>query len=109
MNFVFGTNDHGQSWSQFGPRLRRDFIGLTIETAPSDRNRILPQRDRAWPRWVIERSDDRGQTWTRTTIPVSADTTGIFISAVDPTNPDRLWVRVERRPTENSLNLLRCE
>jgi len=104
LQFVTGvveSKDNGRTWSELGRLLPGDFIATTIEVAPSDPNRIYlggvagnPPVD------VIERTEDRGSTWTRTTLPPPSAAAGALISAVDPHNPDRLWVRVLSTPPD---------
>jgi hypothetical protein len=92
---VVETKDDARTWSIVGTALPRDFIATTVEVARSDPDRIyvggvvgLP------PAPVIERTLDRGKTWSRTMVPVETAVSGLFVSAIDPRDPDRLWVRV---------------
>ena len=94
-NVLFETADNAASWREVG-RLRSDFKIETVEIAPSDSRRIyVSGTASASPLiGVIERSDDGGAHWERTTLDLPATSGSLFISAVDPSNPDRLWVRV---------------
>lgn len=92
--FVAETADGGQSWSQAGTALPDDLVALTVEVAPSRPSRVYVSGLVARTgESVLERSDDRGLTWTR--IPVSwPSRPSAFISAIDPRDPDRLYVRL---------------
>lgn len=87
------TKDDAKTWAAVGVPIPDDFLALTVEVAPSDPNRVyvsglygasyLPG---------ISRSDDRGATWTRLGM---SGTAAPYIGAVDPGDPDRLYVRVD--------------
>lgn len=95
---VFESLDNGGTWTQAGVNLPEDFLGLTIDAAPSD-----PQRLYASGRFgamdgyagALERSVDRGATWERFDIPGSDDKHPPYLSAVDPNNPDVVYVRLD--------------
>jgi photosystem II stability/assembly factor-like uncharacterized protein len=92
---VVETNDDARTWAVVGTPLPRDFIAATIEVAPSDRTRIyLGGVAGDPPVAVLETSTDRGATWTRTALPSAGPTTGAYVSAIDPHDADRVWVRV---------------
>jgi photosystem II stability/assembly factor-like uncharacterized protein len=92
---VVETKDNGRTWTELGSPLPRDFIAATIEVAPSDRQRLyLGGVAGNPPSAVVETSTDRGQTWTRSTVPSAIALASAYISAVDPRSPDRLWVRL---------------
>ena len=93
-NLVVETKDNGVTWALRGTPLARDFIASTIEIARSDPNRIYASGVFGDPlRAAIERSEDGGKTWTLTMVP-SGELGTIYISAIDPRNADRLYVRV---------------
>jgi MYXO-CTERM domain-containing protein len=92
---VVETHDDARTWSEVGTPLPRDFIAATIEVAPSDRQRLYVGGVAGYPSLpVLETSLDRGLTWTRTTLPEAVPMAGAYVSAVDPRDPDRLWVRL---------------
>ena len=51
---------------------------------------------------VVSRSDDQGQTWQTFALPED-DSPLPFIAGVDPTNPDRIYVRA---PTSTTGDIL---
>jgi MYXO-CTERM domain-containing protein len=92
-----GSQDGGLTWAYQGTPLPADFAGLTLEWAPSDENRVYlsgkagPARNQN----VLQRSNDAGATWVQLALDPS-DVAGDFIGAVDPADPDRLFVRRNR-------------
>jgi photosystem II stability/assembly factor-like uncharacterized protein len=92
---VVETKDNARTWSTVGVPLPRDFIAATIEIARSDPDRIyvggvvgIP------PSAAIERSSDRGKTWNRTMLAAPTQVANLFVSAIDPRDAERLWIRV---------------
>ncbi len=94
------TLDNGAHWSQAGVDAPSDLIAETVEVAPSAPTRVYLSGV-AGPMLspVVERSDDRGQTWTRYSIPWMGGGSA-YIAAVDPTNPDRVYVRIDSSPSD---------
>ena len=87
---VAGTTD-GVSWMPTGPLLP-DTYPLTIETAPSRPQRLyLGAEDGNLEAGFIDVSDDGGLTWTAHDSPSGVD--AVYISAVDPQDPDRVYLR----------------
>ena len=102
---LWETGDDGATWTQAGVNLPPSFVGATVETAPSDRNRVYASGRLGPPGYpalpgVIERSDDRGATWQPLFIPGSDDQNLPFVSGVDPKDPDVLYVRLDGNPTD---------
>jgi photosystem II stability/assembly factor-like uncharacterized protein len=95
INVVFETRDNAASW-QVVATLASDFEIETLEVAPSDPRRIYVSgtSNESPLIGVIERTDDAGGNWQRTTLDLPPSSGSLFVSAVDPNNPDRLWVRV---------------
>ncbi len=108
---LMATHDNGQTWTQLGAALPENAEGLTLEIAPSRLTRLYvsarvgPEQDQH----AVLRSDDGGLTWTTLPfnptmtddkgVPLPADQTqvlGTYIGAVDPTQPDTVWLRVRR-------------
>lgn len=99
---VLRSDDAGSSWTAVGPDIDDvliESIGvgtggrvyLSGVTAPGEPDQAF-----------VYRSSDGGMSFERTDIPVQEVETFPLIEAVDPTNPDRLLVRVVRRPTEET-------
>jgi hypothetical protein len=102
---LWQTADSGKTWTQAGVDLPPQFLGLTVDTAPSDPMRVYLSGRYGPPDYpgVIERSDDRGATWQKLPIP-GADSTHLpYIGAVDPHNPDILYVRLDSDPSDTLL------
>jgi photosystem II stability/assembly factor-like uncharacterized protein len=93
---VVETKDNAQTWNAIGTPLPRDFIAATIEVAAADRQRLyLGGVAGNPPSPVIETSADRGQTWSRANVPsMMPPGASVYISAVDPRAPDRLFIRL---------------
>ena len=108
---LMATHDNGQTWTQLGQPLPDNAEGLTLEIAPSRLSRLYvsarvgPNQDQH----ALLRSDDGGLTWVTLPfnptmldangVPLPADQTQVldtFIGAVDPTQPDTVWLRVRR-------------
>ena len=87
---VAGTTD-GVSWMATGPLLP-DTYPLTIEIAPSRPQRLyLGGEDGNLETGFIDVSDDGGVSWTRHGGPAGVD--AVYVSAVDPQDPDRVYLR----------------
>jgi len=101
---VAETADNGVTWTQAGSALMNDFIALTLDTAPSNPKRIYASGlvGKALAP-TLERSDDRGVTWTRIYLDPTWAKDVPFLSAIDPTNPDRLYVRLSGDPIDRLL------
>jgi photosystem II stability/assembly factor-like uncharacterized protein len=102
---VYRTMDGGASWQATGPELGADFRAVTLEMATSDPSRIyvsgLLEQIPYVP--VVAVSDDGGQTFTR--IEDFGSDNPVFISAVDPADPDRLFARARVSDTTDGLYL----
>lgn len=94
---VFETSDDGATWTQAGVNLPEDFLGLSIDTAPSDPQRMYLTGRYGAPAYtgVVERSFDRGQTWEKLEITGADDKHPPYLAAIDPTDPDVLYVRLD--------------
>jgi photosystem II stability/assembly factor-like uncharacterized protein len=103
LSLVAETKDNGLTWALRGTPLPRDFIAATVEIAPSDPERIyasgvfspvVPPDATSELKGALERSEDGGKTWTRSSIPTPSTLSSVYISAVDAKNPDRIFARV---------------
>jgi hypothetical protein len=97
-NTLIETRDDAASWMEMST-LPGDFRAETLEIAPSDPARIYVSGTANDDPLlgVLLSSENAGQSWTRRTLPLPEGSGSLFISAVHPTNPDRVWVRVPRR------------
>jgi hypothetical protein len=97
-NLLAHSLDHGRSWQVLAER-PDDFSPETVELAASDARRIyISGTASADPlQGIVERSDDGGATWTRTTARLPRGSGSLFLSGIHPHNPDRLWLRVPGR------------
>jgi photosystem II stability/assembly factor-like uncharacterized protein len=111
---VFRSDDAAEHFAALGPPISEDVIPITIDAAPSDPGRIYVSgtfypyaaaadasaflgdaaRDPADAPAVLLRSRDGGATWERKVIDGASAANVPYIAAVDPTNPDALYVRV---------------
>jgi hypothetical protein len=69
-------------------------FSVTVDVAPNDPNRIYATAVGKSAPEVIVRSDDRGASWTTTSLELAADEHA-YIAAVHPTNPDALYLRTD--------------
>ena len=91
---VSETVDEGATWTALGPDLADDLFPQTIDAAPTNRDRLYVSAVAGVGNApVIERSSDRGKSWTRFAIDIpGAERT--FISAVSPFDEDTVYLRV---------------
>ena len=93
---------NAMTWVQAGVDLPSDFLGLTVDVAPSDPAHVYASGLIAVGAGeyvgAIARSFDRGQTWEPLPIPESDATTGPYLAAIDPGIPERLYLRVDGEP-----------
>jgi photosystem II stability/assembly factor-like uncharacterized protein len=94
---LFLTPDDGASWAPHGVALDTKVLADTVEVTSSDPKRIYVSgvrgdgSDRTAALFV---SSDDGQTWDEHPIPFDPNLeSGVFVSAVDPTNADVVYVR----------------
>lgn len=109
---VFRSTDAARTWSPLGPPISGDVAATTLDPAPSDPRRIYvtgatfrptsaldagadaAARDKPGASGVLLRSRDGGVSWERRAIPGTTLDDRPYIAAVDPTNPDVIYVRV---------------
>jgi hypothetical protein len=104
---VYATSDDGATWSTLGSPLDPFLIPLTIEVSADGTNiyvsgYVFPPN--AARQGVILRSTDQGAHYTKSTIALAPFEAAPFISAVDPTNPLRVYVRVSAQTPPPSLD-----
>ncbi|WP_441286904.1 WD40/YVTN/BNR-like repeat-containing protein [Sorangium sp. KYC3313] len=102
---LWETSDNADSWTQAGVDLPEDFLAHTVDAAPSDRARVYVSGRYGAPDYAgaLQRTDDRGATWERLDIPGSDDMRLPFLGAVDPVDPDVVYVRLDGDPTDALL------
>jgi hypothetical protein len=97
-NVIGETTNDARSWQALGA-LPADFAAETVEIAPSDPGRIYVSGTASDNplTGVVVRSRDGGATWDRFTLTLPDGSGSVFISGIDPRDPDRLWIRVPAR------------
>jgi hypothetical protein len=97
-SFLAHSLDHGRSW-QLLAELPSDMAPETVEISASDSDRIYVSGTGSLDplQGIVERSDDGGRTWTRTTVRLPRGSGSLFLSGIHPKDPDRLWFRVPGR------------
>ncbi len=73
------------------------FVPSTLELAPSNPQRIYVSGAVESSPALVFRSDDGGQSWQRFTAP-DYPNLPLYISAIDPSDPDVLYARVDGQP-----------
>ena len=96
---LWASSDTAATWSQQGTTLPSDFLALTADAAPSNEQRVYLSG------FVIQsssnyigslaRSSNAGQTWELVPIPGSNNATGPYLAAIDPTDPDTIYLRLD--------------
>jgi hypothetical protein len=94
---LWETNDNAATWTVAGVDMPPDFLGLTLDAAPSLPSRVYVSGRYGKPAYdgAIERSNDRGKTWEKLLIPGSNDLALPYIGGIDPTHPDVVYVRLD--------------
>jgi hypothetical protein len=95
---VFESNDDGAHWVAIGAPLDPTVIVQTIDVAASDPHRIYVSATRGFSSSRTASlfvSTDDGAHWTERALAQFDPTTedSIFIGAVDPADPDRVYIR----------------
>jgi len=91
----FSTNDAGSSWQSYGTGIDPSVLVLTVDVAPSDPHRLYASGIRPAARTAaLFVSTDDGQTWVERAAPFdSPREQGLYIAAVDPLVPERVYLR----------------
>lgn len=94
---LWETHDNAATWTVAGVDMPADFLGLTLDAAPSFPSRVYVSGRYGKPAYegAIERSNDRGKTWEKLLIPGSNDLALPYIGGIDPSNPDVVYVRLD--------------
>jgi photosystem II stability/assembly factor-like uncharacterized protein len=98
---IVSSADDGQTWTNVGSPLPTNLFPLTIDVAPSDSRRVyvsgyLGKADDFVS--VLLRSDDGGGTFDGHFVPETSGMRSAYIAAVDPLEPDRVYLRVDDSP-----------
>jgi hypothetical protein len=98
-NLLYETSDAGSNWTRLGVALPTDTLRVvhSVDVAPSAPNRIYVTGTDPQGRAQLLRSNDRGANYTAFEIPTDVSLGEFpYIGAVDPTNPDVLYVRTDK-------------
>ncbi len=109
-NTIARSADEGETWEALGS-FETGILLERLVLSPSDPMRMYASgvalRTATTPRQAfVFRSTDGGHTFDRTEVPlIDVDRTdygerNVHVLGIDPTNPDVLFVRVTRRPTD---------
>lgn len=103
---LWRTTDSGETFEQVGADID-EILLERVRIAPSDSQRVylsgaipISMTDGMRQAFVL-RSSDGGTTTERTQITLLDGERNLHVLAVDPTNPDRVFVRVLRRLTDD--------
>jgi MYXO-CTERM domain-containing protein len=102
---LWRSDDDGATWSPLGAPLPTEFLGLTVDVAPSDPSTVYLSGRLPPPGYegALARSTNAGATWEITIIPGS-DSQGLpYIGAIHPSNPSEVYVRLDRDPADAVL------
>jgi hypothetical protein len=107
-NQIFRSTDGGTTWAAFGAPIDATLVAETVEVSKSDPARLYVSGvTGAGPtaRGIVLVSKDSGATWIDKTVPLDANLRerAPYVSAVDPTNPDRIYVRTSAEKTSRLL------
>ena len=98
---LFETGDEGRSFTVLSEAIDPMLLGETVDVAPSDPDRIYlsGQYDLVNGRTgYLLASTDRGRTFESHQIALTPSERAVFIAAVDPSNPDRVFLRTDGEP-----------
>jgi len=92
---VWRSSDNGAAWAKVGIDLPTDFVGTTLDVAPSDPKFIIAsgQIGKGGP-GVLQVSNDDGMTWVKHDIPGTDIDHVPYIAAIDPNDPLKIYVRL---------------
>ena len=97
---LYRTTDGAHSWAELGAPIPTLLVRvvLTVDVAPSDPNHVYVSGS-ALGKSVLVTSEDAGKTWTahEVTVEDGQGVAGLYIAAVSPRDPKRLYLRVSRR------------
>lgn len=96
---IYRTGDGAKTWAQLGTAIPTSLVRvvLTLDAAPSKPSRIYVSGSGPQGHQLVV-SDDGGATWASHAVAFDDSTGigGVYIGAVSPTDPDRVYLRVNR-------------
>ncbi|HQY60850.1 MAG TPA: hypothetical protein PK141_05620, partial [Polyangiaceae bacterium] len=98
---LFVSKDEGLTFASTGATLDPTVLLETVEATESDPSRVYLSGAREGAsgiEGVLLMSVDGGATFTERRVPLVAGERAVFIGAVDPKDPDRLYVRLSGGP-----------
>jgi len=102
---IFQSNDDGANWSKLGAPLDPTYILETIEVAANDPHRLYASGVKGsgvTTSAMMFVSTNDGATWQPRAVPFdAANDRAPFVSGVDPTSADRVYVRTSGTSTNN--------
>ena len=93
---LYESTDSGSNWRKVSDLPVEISDAFTVDVAPSDTSRVYVSafiRDLAIG--VLLVSKDRGISWERLDVPGTSGAAQPFIAAVYPTDPDRIFLRID--------------
>jgi hypothetical protein len=104
---VFVSIDDGANWNKLGVPLDGSYILETLEVAANDPQRLYASGVKGSGATTVATlfvSTNSGTTWTPRAVPFDpANDRAPFVSGVDPTNADRVYVRTSGTSHNNLL------
>lgn len=94
----FTSEDSAVTWIKTGADLPIGFVPLSIDVAPSDPMRVYVSALVGSAKGSLLVSPDRGATWQSISVPSTDGEHAPYIGAIDPSNPDRVYVRTDGSP-----------
>ena len=95
---LWASPDDAVTWAQAGVDLPADFVGLTVDVAPSDAQRVYVSGLYGAGVGAIARTIDGGAIWEQFDIPGADANRAPYLAAVDPNDPDKVYVRLNGVP-----------
>jgi hypothetical protein len=97
VNQLYVSDDDGETWDELGEPLPESLsLVLTVDVAPSDDQRLYVSGVAMDGGGVLLRSDDGGLTFRDFALPTDVENgETAYIAAVDPEDPDALYVRTD--------------
>jgi hypothetical protein len=97
---LYRTADQAKTWSPLGVAIPSSMVHvvLTVDVAPSDSKRIYVSGS-LLGKSVLVVSDDAGASWTAHPLTVAdgPGVSGLYVAAVSPSDPERVYLRVNRK------------